>query len=79
MKKIARKYDGVKSESFRIDIYNAKEVSDKGSQVIKTIDNLTDLPTIKRIENLAKENGLDTFEITKITERTTRYIVDREK
>ncbi|QAV21711.1 hypothetical protein PC41400_15065 [Paenibacillus chitinolyticus] len=60
-------------------MYNAKEVSDKGSQVIKTIDNLTDLPTIKRIENLAKENGLDTFEITKITERTTRYIVDREK
>jgi len=76
--KMAQKYDGVKREHYRIDMYNAKEVSEKGYEAIKTADNLTDPPTIKKIENLAKENGLDTFEITIITERTTRYIVDRE-
>ncbi|EGL17778.1 hypothetical protein [Paenibacillus sp. HGF7] len=59
-------------------MYNAKDVSEKGYEAIKTADNLTDPPTIKKVENLATENGLDTFEITKITESTTRYIVDRK-
>jgi hypothetical protein len=71
------RYDFEESTHYEIEAYNGEEVAKMGdlANIHKNIF-YDEPPSLYQIGQACKKKGLDTFELRKITEATTRYCID---
>ncbi|MFB5758930.1 hypothetical protein [Paenibacillus medicaginis] len=72
---MVEKYDGETRKFHRFEMYRAEDVAQNGLNAdIKTAE-AAELPSPEILGEMAKKHGYDTFEVTVVTEKLSRYVV----